>query len=46
MNYVELAAIAGMCPHVEVGDDAQKINDLLAEYNLTPTAMEAGHQRY
>lgn len=40
-EYVELAAIAGMAPHVEIGDDADKIKDLLASHNLTPTAMEA-----
>ncbi len=40
-EYVELAAIAGMAPHVEIGDDTAKIKDLLAANNLTATAMEA-----
>ena len=40
-EFVELAAIAGMAPHVEIGDDPQKIKDLLAQNNLTVTAMEA-----
>jgi sugar phosphate isomerase/epimerase len=40
-EFVELAAIAGMAPHVEIGDDPQKIKDLLASNNLTATAMEA-----
>src|SRR5687768_15166443 len=40
-EYVELAAIAGMCEHVSIGDDAGKIKDLLAQHNLTVTAMEA-----
>jgi len=38
---VELAAIAGMCEHVKIGDDANQIKDLLAQNNLTVTAMEA-----
>ncbi|HEY0074720.1 MAG TPA: sugar phosphate isomerase/epimerase [Abditibacteriaceae bacterium] len=40
-EFVELAAIAGMAPHVEIGDDPQKIKDLLASNNLMATAMEA-----
>ncbi len=40
-EYVELAAISGMAPHVEIGDDAGKIKELLAMNRLTPTAMEA-----
>ncbi|MDF2441308.1 MAG: hypothetical protein JWN98_2292 [Abditibacteriota bacterium] len=38
---VELAAIAGMAPHVDVDSDAAQIKELLAQHNLTPTAMEA-----
>jgi sugar phosphate isomerase/epimerase len=38
---VEIAALAGMCEHVSIGDDAAQIKDLLAQYNLTATAMEA-----
>ena len=38
---VELAAIAGMCEHVSIGDDASRIKDLIAQNNLTATAMEA-----
>lgn len=38
---VELAAIAGMCEHVSIGDDTEKIKELLAQHNLTATAMEA-----
>jgi sugar phosphate isomerase/epimerase len=40
-EYVELAAIAGMCEHVSLESDPQKIKDLLAQNNLTATAMEA-----
>jgi len=40
-EYVELAAIAGMCEHVSIGDDAAKIKELLARHSLTVTAMEA-----
>ena len=40
-EYVELAAISGMAPHVEIGDDTEKIKELLATNHLTPTAMEA-----
>lgn len=40
-EYVEVAAIAGMSPHVEIGDDPAKIQDLLAANKLTATAMEA-----
>lgn len=38
---VELAAIAGMCEHVKIGDDVEKIKGLLTTHNLTATAMEA-----
>jgi sugar phosphate isomerase/epimerase len=38
---VELAAIAGMCEHVSLDCDPQKVQDLLAQNNLTATAMEA-----
>jgi sugar phosphate isomerase/epimerase len=38
---VELAAIAGMCEHVSLDSDPQQIKDLLAQNNLTATAMEA-----
>jgi sugar phosphate isomerase/epimerase len=40
-EYVELAAIAGMCEHVSLESDPQKIKHLLAQNNLTVTAMEA-----
>ena len=38
---VELAAIAGMCEHVGLDSDPMQVKDLLAEFQLTPTAMEA-----
>jgi sugar phosphate isomerase/epimerase len=38
---VELAAIADMCEHVSLESDPQQIKDLLAQNNLTATAMEA-----
>jgi sugar phosphate isomerase/epimerase len=34
-DYVELAAIAGMAEHIKIGDDTQRIKDLLAQHNLT-----------
>jgi sugar phosphate isomerase/epimerase len=40
-EYVELAAIAGMAEHIKIGDDTQRIKDLLAQHNLTVTATEA-----
>jgi sugar phosphate isomerase/epimerase len=43
-EYVELAAIKGMCEHLRLGDDAtdiQEVRRLLAENNLQATAMEA-----
>ena len=40
-EYVELAAIAGMCEHVSLDSEPQKVKDLLAQNNLTVTAMEA-----
>lgn len=40
-EYVELAAILGMVEHIKIGDDTSRIKDLLAQNNLTPTAMEA-----
>jgi sugar phosphate isomerase/epimerase len=40
-EYVELSAIAGMKAHINPGDDAAKIRDLLAANNLTATATEA-----
>lgn len=41
---VELAAIKGMAEHVSLESDAQQIRDLLAQFNLKPTAMEAATQ--
>jgi sugar phosphate isomerase/epimerase len=38
---VELAAIAGMCEHVRIGEDVGAVKALLAEFGLEPTAMEA-----
>lgn len=38
---VELAAIAGMCEHVKLDSDPEEIKDLLNEFQLVPTAMEA-----
>src|SRR4029077_3213868 len=38
---VELAAIAGMCEHVRIGEDVGAAKALLAECGLEPTAMEA-----
>lgn len=40
-RYVELAAIAGMCEHVRLGDDVGAVKALLAEHGLEATAMEA-----
>src|SRR5438876_3990588 len=40
-RYVELAAIAGMCEHVHIGDPVHAVKALLAEFGLEPTAMEA-----
>src|SRR5438093_561818 len=40
-RYVELAAIAGMCEHVHIGDPVPSVKALLAEFGLEPTAMEA-----
>jgi sugar phosphate isomerase/epimerase len=40
-RYVELAAIAGMCEHVRIGDDPGAVKALLAEFGLEATAMEA-----
>jgi sugar phosphate isomerase/epimerase len=40
-RYVELAAIAGMCEHVKIGEDTGAVKALLAEFGLTATAMEA-----
>ena len=40
-RYVELAAIAGMCEHVHIGDPVPSVKALLAEFGLDPTAMEA-----
>jgi sugar phosphate isomerase/epimerase len=40
-EFVELAAIAGMAEHIKIGDDAQRIKHLLAQHNLTATAIEA-----
>src|SRR4028119_1770532 len=40
-DYVELAAIHGMAEHIKIGDDTQRIKDLLAQHNLTVTATEA-----
>src|SRR5262249_41111869 len=38
---VELAAIAGMCEHVKIGEDVGAVKAMLAEFGLQPTAMEA-----
>jgi sugar phosphate isomerase/epimerase len=40
-KYVELAAIAGMCEHVTLGQDPEEVKGLLAEAGLEGTAMEA-----
>lgn len=40
-RYVELAAIAGMCEHLAPGDDMGRVRQLLADYGLTATAIEA-----
>jgi sugar phosphate isomerase/epimerase len=40
-KYVELAAIAGMCEHISIGQDPEEIKGALAEVGLTVTAMEA-----
>jgi sugar phosphate isomerase/epimerase len=40
-RHVELAAIAGMCEHVRLGDDVGAVKALLAEHGLEATAMEA-----
>jgi sugar phosphate isomerase/epimerase len=40
-RHVELAAIAGMCEHVRLGEDTAAARALLAEFGLEPTAMEA-----
>src|SRR5204862_7422248 len=40
-RYVELAAIAGMCEHVKLGEDLGAVKAMLAEFELQPTAMEA-----
>jgi sugar phosphate isomerase/epimerase len=40
-RYVELAAIAGMCPHVGPESDIAEVKALLAENDLQVTAMEA-----
>jgi sugar phosphate isomerase/epimerase len=40
-RYVELAAIQGMCEHVQIGEDANAVKTLLAEFELQVTAMEA-----
>src|SRR4051794_2902269 len=43
-QYVELAAIKGMCEHVRADggtEQTQEIRTLLQEHNLQPTAMEA-----
>ncbi|MDQ3814588.1 MAG: hypothetical protein M3347_11630, partial [Armatimonadota bacterium] len=40
-EFVELAAIAGMTAHVDIGDDAGQIKEALAAHGLTATAMEA-----
>jgi sugar phosphate isomerase/epimerase len=40
-HYVELAAIAGMCEHVRLGDDVGAVKALLVEHGLEATAMEA-----
>jgi sugar phosphate isomerase/epimerase len=40
-QYVELAAIAGMCEHVKIGEDTGAVKGLLEEFGLQPTAMEA-----
>lgn len=40
-RHVELAAIAGMCEHVKIGEDAGAVKGLLSELGLEVTAMEA-----
>ncbi len=43
--HVELAAISGMCEHVEANADApeiRRVSELVAGHGLTPTAIEAG----
>jgi sugar phosphate isomerase/epimerase len=40
-EFVELSAIAGMGAHINPGDDANRIKDLLAANNLMVTATEA-----
>src|SRR5438093_12566916 len=40
-QYVELAAIGGMCEHVKIGEDTGAVKGLLAEFGRQPTAMEA-----
>jgi sugar phosphate isomerase/epimerase len=40
-RHVELAAIAGMCEHVKLGEDAGPVKAMFAEFGLQPTAMEA-----
>src|SRR6185312_5852529 len=40
-KYVELAAIAGMCEHIKIGQDPKEIKDALSEAGLEVTAMEA-----
>ena len=40
-RYVELAAIAGMCEHVKLGQDPGEVKGLLEETGLQVTAMEA-----
>jgi sugar phosphate isomerase/epimerase len=40
-QHVELAAIAGMCEHVRLGEDVSAARALMAEFGLEPTAMEA-----
>lgn len=40
-QYVELAAIAGMCEHLSLDSDPPQIKELLADRELTATAIEA-----
>ncbi len=40
-RYVELAAIKGMCEHIQPGQDTQEIRRLLQEHELEATAIEA-----
>ena len=40
-EYVELAAIAGMCEHLSLDSDPSQVKGLIADHGLTATAIEA-----